>query len=187
MSRLILIGVMALCVGSCSAPPSATATPAIQQVTPAPRGTLPPTWTPSPTATITATPSATDTPTPVPTLSAADICAGFELLTEFAAERRYPWDGYIPLLASLPNRDTLLRFRATHRGSGDGTGFDLPGGQIMAVEVRVDALPRPGVYDWEIVVVSEPYGEICRQSGTFMALRPTPTPPPLTPEATEYS
>ncbi len=176
-----------LLVSACGAAIPPTPTPAARQiVTPAPRGTLPPTWTASPTASITPTPSPTRTPTPAPTLSAADLCAGFELLAEFATERTYPWGGYIPLLANLPNRDTLLRFTATHRTSGSGTGFEVPGGQMISVEIRIDALPRPGPYDWELSLVSPQYGEICQQSGTFAARWPTPTPPPtLTPETTE--
>jgi hypothetical protein len=125
-------------------------------------------------------------PSVTPTAGAESICAGFELLHDFSGELVYPWDGYIPILVRLDSRDAWIRFTATHRISGEGTGFELPGGQTVAMEFQMRALPRPGTYDWTLSVRTEAYGEICALNGSFLALRPTPTPlPTLAAEATE--
>jgi hypothetical protein len=168
---------------ACSpAPASQTAAPrptsAFATVSgPVTRQTLPPTWTPSATATPSRTPTLTRTPTPVPTRSEADICAGFQLMHDFSGRLQYGWGDYIPIFAALDDPGSSLYFRATHRPSGEGTGFELPaGGQAVGIEFQIRALPRPGPYDWEMGVRSPVYGDICGIGGSFLALRPTPTP-----------
>jgi hypothetical protein len=153
---------------------------------PVQRETLPPTWTPSATATQTLTPTITRTPTSVPTRSVEEICAGFTLLYDFSGRSSYDWGDYIPIFATLEDADSALYFKATHRPGGEGTGFELPtGGQAVGVEFQIRALPEPGRYDWELGVRSPAHGDICKITGRFVALRPTPTPAITdTPEAT---
>jgi hypothetical protein len=170
---------LALLLAACA--PGITPTLANQPaatVTPVPRSTLPPLWTPSDTPTITLTPTPTATPSRTPTPSVEDICAAFGLLHDFTGKTIYDWGSYIPILVNLERRDVLLRFTATHRLSGEGTGFELPGGQPVIMEFRISALPRPGTYDWTLGLRSETYGDICELTGSFIALRPTPIPPP---------
>lgn len=120
----------------------------------------------------------------MPTLSAADICAGFTLMHDFSDRSTYGWGDYIPIFATLEDRSSALYFKATHRTEEDGTGFELPaGGQAVGVEFQIRALPRPGVYNWELGVRSPAYGDICKVTGSFTALRPIPT-PEATDEAT---
>jgi hypothetical protein len=172
---------VALLLAACGADPTAAPRPTgiFPTLTGAPvRLTLPPTWTPSATPSGTPSRTPTLTPTPVSTESAEAICAGLRLLYDFTGRESYPWSGYIPIFASLESRSSWLRFRVTHRISGAGTGFELPGGQAVGVEFRIDALPRPGTYDWVLDVRSEAHGAICTRTGSFIALRPTATPTP---------
>lgn len=151
------------------------------------RETLPPTWTPSPTATQTLTPTITHTPTPVPTQSEADICAGFRVLHDFGGRMTYDWDDYIPIFATLHDREAALYFKAVRQPDGEGVGFELPaGGQAVGIEFQISALPSPGSYDWEFGVRHPAHGDICQITGSFLVFRPTATPIiTFTPEATE--
>lgn len=187
--KAIYIGVVALLIAACSpaAPLSPTnpPPPTSRFATfsgPVTRQTLPPTWTPSPTPTATAVPTITNTPTPAPTLSVAAICDGFRLLYDFTGRSSYTWDSYIPIVVTLEAADVWVFFSATHRLSGDRTGFELPGQQTLAVEFQMDALPQPGTYDWILGVRSNQHGDICTQTGTFREYIP-PT-PEATPEVT---
>ena len=100
---------------------------------------------------------------------------------DFTAQRVYAWESYIPIIASLSSPDATLHFAATHRQAGIGSGFDLPGGQTIAAEFHISALPQPGTYDWQLSVRHPVYGDLCAQEGWFVARLPRPT---ATPETT---
>jgi hypothetical protein len=182
VSRWFILGCLGVLLVACQ-PVTPTAT---QMVTPTGRfptlagpavqRTLPPTWTPSPTATITLTATLTRTPTAIPTQTAAEICESFELLHDFTDRIVYGWGDYIPLLLTLHSPEGTAHFELTNRQTGDGRGFDFPGGSGVGVEFWMNALPSPGTYDWTLSVQTEVYGAICEQSGTVIVLRPTATP-----------
>jgi hypothetical protein len=151
-----------------AAVPTLTRTP----VTPAPRGTLPPTWTPTPTRTPappTDTPTPQPSPSATPTLSAADLCQSLWLVTNLRADGIYGWEDTITVLVSLPAADAKLQFRFKPHERGEERGVDLPGGQSIGWQVKIRDLPKAGQYDWRISVATEQYGEICVQSGFFLA------------------
>ena len=137
------------------------------------RQSLPPTWTPSSTPSITPTWTPTPTITPSPTPIEDDICAGFELLNDVGNRYVYGWDDYMPLVVALNYPGATIRFEATHRQSGEGSGFEMPGGQAIGAEVYMNALPGPGTYDWTLSAHTEIYGDSCAIIGSFLALRPT--------------
>jgi hypothetical protein len=148
--------------------PTLTRTP----VTPAPRGTLPPTWTPTPSYTPappTDTPTSQPSTTPAPTLSAADLCKSLWLVTNLRNGGIYAWDNLITVLVSLPEANDKLQFRFKPHDGGEGRGVDLPGGQSIGWQVKISDLTKPGQYDWRISLITEQYGEICIQSGFFIA------------------
>lgn len=142
------------------------------------RSTLPPSWTPSATPTITPTPTATAVPSLTPTRSPDDICDGFTLLHDFTRQDVYLTTSYVPIVVQLDDPTAMLRFSAVNTETNEGNGFELPGGQALAMEFRLSALPGPGDYDWRLVVVTEAYGELCALEGQFSVLAPTATPLP---------
>jgi hypothetical protein len=183
VALLIVIGTLGACA---PAAPTSTAQPTSRFATiegPIAQQTLPPAWTPSDTPTRTPTRTATPIPSATPTLTAADICDGFDLMHDFTAQRVYAWESFIPIIISLSAPDATIHFAATHQQTGLGNGFDMPGGQAIAVEFQISALPQPGTYDWQLSVQHPVYGDLCQREGRFIALRPRPTPAP-TSEAT---
>jgi hypothetical protein len=151
-----------------AAAPTLTRTP----VTPAPRGTLPLTWTPTPTVTPappTDTPTPQPSPSPTPTLSAADLCQSLWLVTNLRDGGIYGWEDIITVLVSLPAADAKLQFRFKPHGEGEERGVDLPGGESIGWQVKIRDLPKAGQYDWRLGVATGQYGDICQQSGFFIA------------------
>ncbi len=187
-SSIILLGLLLVAACNPALQSMATVTPTSRFATvagPLTQRTLPPTWTASPTATVSPTPTATPTTTPSPTPSEANICAGFELLHEMSERYVYAWDDYMPIVVMLNHPGATIRFQATHRQSGEGTGFEMPGGQAIGAEFYMNALPTAGTYDWTLSAYTETYGDSCVITGSFIALRPTtPTPTLLPPTET---
>jgi hypothetical protein len=181
LALLFVIGALAACAPATS---TATARPTSRFATvegQIVQQTLPPAWTPSDTPTRTPTRTATPVPSMTPTLTAGEVCDGFELMHDFTAQHVYAWESYIPIIVSLSVPDATIHFAATHRQTGTGNGFDMPGGQAIAVEFQISALPQPGTYDWELSVQHPVYGDLCQYDGWFVARRPRPT---ATPEPT---
>jgi hypothetical protein len=168
---LLLLGIAMAACRPAAPPPAPPATPIV-------RSTLPPTWTPSPTWTVTPTATATATPSVTPTESAEDLCAGFSLLYDFTQRQVYSQASYVPIIVQLNSPNAVLHFRASRSDTGDGRGFELPGGRTIAMEFHLDALPGPGDYDWTMAVHSEQYGDLCAISGSFTVVMPTVTPTP---------
>lgn len=84
--------------------------------------------------------------------------------------------------------DVIARFVAVHRLTGENKGFQVPGGGIYLVNFNINLLPRPGLYDWTLKVISESYGELCTRGGYFIVGRPEwvdDNKDEITPEATE--
>lgn len=94
------------------------------------------------------------------------------MLYDFTGQRAYAWESYIPLIASLDSPDATLHFAVVQRRTGEGKGFDFPGGHAVAVEFHINTLPQPGIYDWQLTVQHPVYGDICQREGWFIALRP---------------
>jgi len=147
-----------------------TAAPATN--TPDTRATLPPTWTLTftptrapPTATI--TPSLT--PTPTPTLSAETICDAFFSVDNLRPGEIFAWDDTITLYVNPVPPDATVRFLAVQHFSGENRGADLPGGGANILRLPIRNLPQTGQYDWMLVVKTGSYGDICEQSGWFIA------------------
>lgn len=169
---------------------SPTPPPVVVRVTPVAPGALPPTWTPTFTPSPlppSSTPTTTLTATPAPTESAEAICEGFRLIYEFDNRKPFTWEGAIPLMFEIQSSEVVVRFLAVHRRSGENKGVELPGGQTLIANFPVNLLPAPGLYDWRLSVISETYGELCQQNGTFVVLRPRPQSPEATPEPTDTS
>ena len=179
MSKIaVWLAFVILLVGACTTEPSATPAPTSRFATiegTITRQALPPTWTASPPPTITPTYTPSPVPTAPPTPSADDICDGFNLLYDFTERHFYPWEGYIPIIASLESPDAAFHFEATRRQTTESAGFDLPGGQAVAVEFRINTLPQPGIYDWVLSVRHDAYGDLCQHTGWFVARQPRPT------------
>jgi hypothetical protein len=145
------------------------------------RPTLPPAWTPTftplppteepPTATL--TPSRT--PTVTPTLSAEAICAAFYTTTNLKPGQIMAWNSKIALYMNAVPPDAKVRFLAVQHFSKKNIGADLPGGQSNILQLPVKNLPELGQYDWTLVVKIDSYGDICKQSGWFLATGPTST------------
>jgi hypothetical protein len=122
------------------------------------------------------TPTIAPTPTPIPTASAENICAGFKLLYEFDTGRPFPADGAIVFYMSSDAPEVAIRFVATQRSTGENKRIEFPGGQAIIAELPVSLLPRPGLYDWNLSIYSETYGDLCVREGSFVVLRPEVTP-----------
>jgi hypothetical protein len=145
------------------------------------RPTLPPTWTPTPTHTPappSPTPSETPIPTSRPTPSAADICAELWVVSNFDSPSGsgdalvFRPGNNLSLIASIDSPTDSIRFSFVERRSGEGQGLDIPGGQIGIVGWEINELPRQGLYDWSLVVISPTYGELCQKAGSFWVIRP---------------
>ena len=168
---------VAVLLGACSpSAPAPSATPGLFPTlddTPQP-ATLPPTWTPTFTpspAPPTATPTLPPSPTPAPTLTAGETCERFELLYEIPPRKVFRWHQVIPFAITLDAPDVTVRFVATHRATGENQGIQLEGQESYLFEFPVNLLPRPGLYDWELVVQSAAYGDLCQREGVFFALQ----------------
>lgn len=130
--------------------------------------TLPPTWTPTDTpspAPPTRTPTVTDTPTPEPTRSTVAVCAAFLVDYGFEDGAYFPWSGQINIIFGSDDPRYPVRFLATHRLSGENLGVEVPGGQPFGMQFPVERLPRHGLYDWSLTVVTPQGDEICRRGG----------------------
>ncbi len=68
--------------------------------------------------------------------------------------------------------EVVIRFVATHRATGENQGAQFPGGQTIIAELPVNLLPHAGLYNWELSIYSETYGDLCPREGTFVVLRP---------------
>lgn len=155
-----------------------TGTASFATPTPDDRPTLPPTWTPTLTATPappTATVTLSPTPTLKPTLSAEAICDAFYVTHNLPSGQILAWDSKVTLYVYALPSDATVRFLAVHHFSGENRGADLPGGQSNILQLPVKNLPATGQYDWTLVVRSETYGDICPQSGWFIAAGPAST------------
>ena len=53
--------------------------------------------------------------------------------------------------------------------AGENRGADGPGGQANIRQLPSKNRPSTGQYDWTLVVQSEAYGDMCAQSGWFIA------------------
>jgi hypothetical protein len=141
------------------------------------RATFPPTWTPTDTGTPY---PPTETNTPAPTLPPTatigpeqieEICDNFTFTREFDDGENFGWDKVIGFIVETQRTDVVVRFLAVHRATGDNQGVQLPGGQLVLVELPVNLLPSPGIYDWTISVHHNLAGDFCTQSGYFFASR----------------
>jgi hypothetical protein len=140
------------------------------------RATLPPTWTPTfthtpapPTATITPSP-VPPTPTITPTLSKTAICDAFYTTNNLRSGQIFAWDSKVSLYVSAVPPDATVRFVAIHHFNKESNrGADLPGGQANILQLPVKNLPQTGQYDWTLSINIKAYGEICTQSGWFIA------------------
>ena len=166
-------------LAACSSPaPVATRTPAAFPTlagTPLP-ATLPPTWTPTFTPSPlppSATPTPTRVPSATPTRSAADWCEQFRLLYEIPPLQVFRTDAIIPFVADIPAGATM-RFLAVHRRTGENQGVELLGGQSYLFEFPVNLLPRVGLYDWTLALITPDAAELCPRSGRFIVLDATP-------------
>jgi hypothetical protein len=180
LRRFCYLAILCL-IAACSpqlSPTPEISTPFPTNAAPLVPQTLPPTWTPTFTPTPlppTVTPTITPTPSPIPTASAEDICAGFKLLHDFDTGKPYPWNGAITFYMTSTAPEVVIRFVAIHRSTGENQGAQFPGGQTIIAELPASLLPHPGLYDWKLSIHSEKYGDLCKQEGTFVVLRPEAT------------
>jgi hypothetical protein len=172
----ILVAALAACGGTTPVGEKAVSVQS-SPATPHVRATLPPTWTPTFTATPappTATRTATPTPTLTPTLSAADICSNFWVVSNLTPNAEgqvyFTRNSQISLLLNTDSADDTIHFATTYRLDGKTDGTDLPGGQMEGLVYDIKDLPGPGLYDWSLSIQSKAYGEICKQSGSFMVI-----------------
>lgn len=155
-----------------------TAPPRIPTIAGDDRPTLPPTWTATftptdspPTATITPSP----TPTITPTLSETAICDAFFTVNNIKPGQVLAWKSKITIYLNAVPPDSKVRFVAVNHFTQKNLGADLPGGQSNIMELAVSNLPGTGQYDWTLVVKTPNYGDICKQSGWFLATGPVST------------
>ncbi len=102
-------------------------------------------------------------------MSAAAICDTFYLNTNLHSGQIFAWDHQVSLYVDTVPSDVTVRFLAVHHFSGDNRGADLPGGQSNILQLPIKNLPQTGQYDWTLVVESPAYGDLCAQSGWFIA------------------
>jgi len=76
----------------------------------------------------------------------------------------------ISLLLNTNSADDTIHFGTTHRLTGKTDSSDLPGGQMVGLVYAIKDLPAPGLYDWTLSIQSAAYGEICKQSGSFIVI-----------------
>ncbi|MBC7812526.1 MAG: hypothetical protein H7175_15335 [Burkholderiales bacterium] len=140
---------------------------------PVQRATLPPIWTPAHTNTPVTPPptrTPTDTPPPSPTRTADDLCAGFSAEIGFEDGHLFAADSTIALIVISDAPDSSVIFYAEHHRSGDNRSVEMPGGQMIGMELDAAVLPHSGRYDWRLYLDSPVYGEICERSGYFIVL-----------------
>jgi hypothetical protein len=70
----------------------------------------------------------------------------------------------------------LVRFLAVHRETGENLGVEVPGGELMALELSVRQLPLAGLYDWTVSIFVGSLGEQCMHRGTFVVADATEEP-----------
>ncbi len=193
-SLLWMVLLMGVLVGCGTTPPTSTLDPGAvetavaaaltQTAQPSPtrassRPTLPATWTPTftPTATpITPTATVTLTPTPLPTLTDREICEQLwivSLLTTPTADGRtrvLDDQAVIGLRASIPTAEDVLRLQIVRVLTGEGSGLDLPGGQIVVLDWPVRFLNGLGLYRWTLQIVRADESVICTQTGSFTVI-----------------
>lgn len=147
--------------------------------------TLPPTWTPTFTPTATLTPTNTATPTPSPTLDPATFCeTGF--LTETLEEgASITYNGKFAAFVGSDAPDTQIVISVLHRLSGEGRVVTLPQPGYAGFELPVRLLPRHGLYDWRIALVSLDERVICEVTGYIFVGREEWLTPTEIPDATQ--
>ncbi len=146
---LLLLLAVAACQPTLAVAPSAAGTP------PPTRQpfTLPPTWTPTPSAT-SAPPTATRTPTltaiPLPTLSDADHCAAWALISHPADGARLVWARHraVSFIWDYPLPGGWVTLTITRAGTEYRRTIRLPGPGTVVATVPFRSLFGPGVYRW---------------------------------------
>jgi len=164
----VFLFVLAAC-GSATPAPTATPLP--------PPPTLPPAWTVTPTftplpPTLTRTP--TLTPTITPTLSREAICEQFEVVHQLRNGIELEDDGILAMIIESPP-GTTVRFLARHTLSSQNLGLDMnANGDTIIMQLALSQFPVLGSYRWSVVVLTEEYGELCEQRGTFRLVAAPP-------------
>ncbi len=147
--------------------------------------TLPPTWTPTFTPTQTDTPTVTPTQTATPTIDPAAFCDEGFFVRAPEPGASLPYDQTVSILAGSDAPGTVLFINYTHRLSGESQQIDIPQPGYVGYETPVRLLPRPGLYDWVVLLLDENDTVICEAQGYFFAgrqewLEPSATPAPVT-------
>lgn len=129
------------------------------------RPPLPATWTPVPTFTPlpTRTPILTDTP--APTLSAAQICERFKVVSsptgrlDYAATGQFIWQ-------NAPS-GSFVGVAVRLAGSSSGISLIVPVDGSGVFTFPLTRLPDGENYTWRVSVLSTEQAELCAVEGTF--------------------
>jgi hypothetical protein len=79
-------------------------------------------------------------------------------------------DGQITLLAGTNAPEHVARFVTVYRPSGAEQHTDIPGGSMAEVIFPIKNMQGIGQYDWSLSVQTPAYGELCKQTGTFIVV-----------------
>jgi hypothetical protein len=198
---ILLLGLITLLVG-CTGTPSPTPTNVAIAPTETPnfvvvtgegvRPTLPPAWTPTDTPTSvppTLTPSITPTFTPSPTFTVDEMCTHFTVVNTPRSGRPYLTGAIVPFMYYAEFPDALIRIYIVNEETGEDIEGSYPSAVSIATQFPMDV---EGTYEWTIGLVTQTYGEICQQTGTFTVVTPpdqtggdVPSTASATAEATE--
>jgi len=152
--------------------------------------TLPPTWTPTHTATLrppTQTPRPTLTPTITPTPDVKLVCATFSLFAAPDNGIQVPADGQIAFSWTDAPSNSMVRVAVWNRESNTGIMVEWFPDQALNMPVEMSYLDESGIFDWQLSVYYEEFGDICTVEGWFEKLLPDTAAPTedATEEATE--
>lgn len=151
--------------------PSFTATPFETPI----KRTLPPTWTPTHTATPrppTQTPHPTLTPTITPTPDIELVCATFSLFAAPDSSIQVPADGQIAFSWTNAPSDSMVRVAIWNRESNTGIMVEWFPDQALNMPVEMIYLDESGIFDWQLSLYYEQFGDICTVEGWFEKLAP---------------
>ena len=157
--------------------PTATAAPTTKvAATLVERRTLPPNWTPLPSLTpIPPRPTFTPTPSPTPpsTLTAAQICSGFLIISAPAEASEFAYDGITSFAwHGVPN-GAVLSLSITRNDNGkEAFRINIPVAGDSLLSLPLSRLPSEGRYDWKIWLQHPQYGDICTHNGTLLRKPP---------------
>jgi hypothetical protein len=192
---IILLVFVAFLVG-CTSTPSPTPTPVdvnivatatsafVVVTTEGERVELPASWTPTDTPTLvppTLTPSITPTFTPSPTFTVDEMCTRFTVVNTPRSGRPYLTGAIVPFMFYAEFPDAMIRIFIVNTETGEELEGAYPSAAAIGAQFPMDVV---GTYEWTIGLVTQIYGEICQEAGTFSVIAAPEQSGNVTPTAT---